>query len=156
MGLTNPISLCIVFNDRVADTCVACDQRGSCGNSFFSYPEDIAMTKPFLTSQVQISFLEQDKNLLIENHTFAEAMLTQSLRSFASFSRKPPILSYIGGFRFYLVRTTGIEPARIAPMNPKSIAALSFLWKSKAYPIGAGQKIAYLFPAQGTKKNANQ
>ena len=46
------------------------------------------MTKPFLTFQVQISFLEQDKNLLVENHTFAEAMLTQSLRSFASFSRK--------------------------------------------------------------------
>ena len=31
-----------------------------------------------------------------------------------------------------------------------------FLWKSKAYPIGTGQKIAYLFPAQSTKKNANQ
>lgn len=27
--------------------------------------------------------------------------------------------------------------------------ALSFLWKSKAYPIGIGQKIAYLFTAQG-------
>lgn len=77
MGLTNPIFLCKVSSDRVADTCVACDQRGSCGNSFFSYPEDIAMTKPFLTFQVQISFLEQDKNLLVENHTFAEAMLTQ-------------------------------------------------------------------------------
>ena len=35
MKLTNPISLCIVFDDRVADTCVACDQGGSCGNSFF-------------------------------------------------------------------------------------------------------------------------
>lgn len=35
MGLTNPISLCKVFNDRVVDTCVACDQGGSCGNSFF-------------------------------------------------------------------------------------------------------------------------
>lgn len=35
------------------------------------------MAKPFLTFQAQISFLEQDKNLLIENHTFAEAMLTQ-------------------------------------------------------------------------------
>lgn len=88
MELTNPIFLCKVFNDRVADTCVACDQGGSCGNSFFSYPKDIAMTKPFLTFQVQIFFLEQDKNLLVENHTFAEAMLTQSLRSFASFSRK--------------------------------------------------------------------
>ena len=43
MGLTHPISLCIVFSDRVADTCVACDQGGSCGNSFFSYPEDIAL-----------------------------------------------------------------------------------------------------------------
>ena len=45
MGLTHPISLCIVFSDRVAVTCVACDQGGSCGNSFFSYPEDIAMAK---------------------------------------------------------------------------------------------------------------
>lgn len=35
MGLTNLISLCKVFNDRVADTCVACDQGSSCGNSFF-------------------------------------------------------------------------------------------------------------------------
>ena len=45
MGLTHSISLCIVFSDRVADTCVACDQGGSCGNSFFSYPEDIATGK---------------------------------------------------------------------------------------------------------------
>ena len=88
MRLTNHISLCIVSDDRVADTCVACDQGSSCGNSFFSYPEDIAMTKPFLTFQVQISFLEQNKNLLVENRTFAEAMLTQSLRSFASCSKK--------------------------------------------------------------------
>lgn len=35
MRLTNPIFLCKVFGDRVADTCVACDQGGSCGNSFF-------------------------------------------------------------------------------------------------------------------------
>ena len=35
------------------------------------------MAKSFLTFQAQISFLEQDKNLLVENHTFAEAMLTQ-------------------------------------------------------------------------------
>lgn len=87
MELTNPIFLCKVFSDRVADTCVACDQ-GVLRELLFSYPEDIAMTKPFLTFQAQISFLEQDKNLLVENHTFAEAMLTQSLRSFASFSRK--------------------------------------------------------------------
>ena len=41
-------------------------------------------------------------------------------------------------------------------LDPKSYIALSFLWKSKAYPIVIGRKIAYLFPAQGTKKNANQ
>ena len=35
MRLTNPIFLCKVFGDRVADTCVACDQGSSCGNSFF-------------------------------------------------------------------------------------------------------------------------
>lgn len=35
MGLTNPIFLCKVLDDRVADTCVACDQGSSCGNSFF-------------------------------------------------------------------------------------------------------------------------
>lgn len=35
------------------------------------------MAKPFLTFQAQISFLEQDKNLLVENRTFAEVMLTQ-------------------------------------------------------------------------------
>lgn len=35
------------------------------------------MAKPFLTFQAQISFLEQDKNLLVEDHGFAEAMLKQ-------------------------------------------------------------------------------
>lgn len=35
MELTNSISLCKVFSNRVADTCVACDQGSSCGNSFF-------------------------------------------------------------------------------------------------------------------------
>ena len=35
MGLTNPISLCIVFSDRVADTCVACDQGVPAGTPFF-------------------------------------------------------------------------------------------------------------------------
>lgn len=35
MELTNPVFLCKVSSDRVADTCVACDQGGSCGNSFF-------------------------------------------------------------------------------------------------------------------------
>ena len=58
--------------------------------------------------------------------------------------------------RFHLVRTTGIEPARITPMDPKSYIVLSFLCKSKAHPIGTGRKIANLFPAQGTEKNANQ
>ena len=47
---------------------------------------------------------------------------------------------------------TGLEPARVFPWRPKSYIVLSFLWKSKAYPLGTGQKIAYLFPAQGTKK----
>lgn len=35
------------------------------------------MAKPFLTFQAQISFLEQDKNLLVEDYAFAEAMLKQ-------------------------------------------------------------------------------
>lgn len=35
------------------------------------------MAKPFLTFQAQISFLEQDKNLLVGDHAFAEAMLKQ-------------------------------------------------------------------------------
>lgn len=35
------------------------------------------MIKLFLTFQEQISFLEQEKNLLVESHTFAEAMLKQ-------------------------------------------------------------------------------
>lgn len=55
-----------------------------------------------------------------------------------------------------MVRTTGIEPARIALMDPKSYIVFSFLWKSKAYQMVTGRKIAYLFPTQGTKKNANQ
>ena len=51
-----------------------------------------------------------------------------------------------------MVPDTVIEPARVFPWRPKSYIVLSFLWKSKAYPIGTGQKIAYLFPAQSTKK----
>ena len=51
-----------------------------------------------------------------------------------------------------MVSDTGLEPARVFPWRPKSYIVLSFLWKSKAYPIGTGQKIAYLFPAQGTEK----
>ena len=35
------------------------------------------MTKPFLTFQTQISFLEQNKNLLVKNHDYAETMLKQ-------------------------------------------------------------------------------
>jgi len=50
---------------------------------------------------------------------------------------------------------TGIEPARIAPIDPKPYIVFSFLWKSKAYPIGTGRKTAYLFLAQSTKKYAN-
>ena len=51
-----------------------------------------------------------------------------------------------------MVPDTGIEPARVFPWRPKSYIVLSFLWKSKAYPIGTGQKITYMFTAQGTKK----
>ena len=54
-----------------------------------------------------------------------------------------------------LVEMTGIEPARIAPIDPKPYIVFSFLWKSKAYPIGTGRKTAYLFLAQSTKKYAN-
>ena len=43
-----------------------------------------------------------------------------------------------------MVLDTGIEPARVFPWRPKSYIVLSFLWKSKAYPIGTGQKIAYI------------
>ena len=35
MRLTNPIFLCKVFGDRVADTCVACDQGVPAGTPFF-------------------------------------------------------------------------------------------------------------------------
>ena len=55
-----------------------------------------------------------------------------------------------------IVPDTGIKPARVFPWRSKSYIVLSFLWKSKAHPIGTGRKIAYLFPAQGTKKNVYQ
>lgn len=61
-----------------------------------------------------------------------------------------------GAIRFILVGLAGLEPVRVSSLDPKSYIDLSSLWKSKAYPIGTGRKIAYLFPAQGTKKNANQ
>ena len=54
-----------------------------------------------------------------------------------------------------MVEMTGIEPARIAPIDPKPYIVFSFLWKSEAYPIGTGRKTAYLFLAQSTKKYAN-
>ncbi len=54
-----------------------------------------------------------------------------------------------------MVRTTGIEPARIAPMDSKSYISFSLIQKTKEHMIGTGRKMAYLFPAQSTKKNAN-
>ena len=40
--------------------------------------------------------------------------------------KKPPILPYIGGFCFHLVRTTGIESAWGSPMDSKSYTVLYF------------------------------
>lgn len=63
------------------------------------------MAKSFLTFQAQISFLEQDKNLLVENHTFAEAMLTQ-IRYFSLIGgyktpfKNPTTQKYKDGTRF--------------------------------------------------------
>ena len=54
-----------------------------------------------------------------------------------------------------LVRTTGLEPARSEPIDPKSYISLSLIWKTKDYSIGTGRKRAYLFLAQSTRKNAN-
>ncbi len=41
-----------VFSDRVADTCEACDQGSSCGDSLFIYGGS-SMAKPFLTFEAQ-------------------------------------------------------------------------------------------------------
>lgn len=65
-----------VFSDRVAETCEACDRGSSCGDSLFIL-EDRAMPKPFLTFDAQISYLESEKNLLIEDHDYARVMLKQ-------------------------------------------------------------------------------
>lgn len=40
--LTNPIFLCKVLGDRVADTCVACDQGGPVGTPFFHIRRTLA------------------------------------------------------------------------------------------------------------------
>ncbi len=54
-----------------------------------------------------------------------------------------------------MVRTTGLEPAWSSPMDPKSYMSFSLIQKNKEYMIGTGRKRADLFPAQSTKKNAN-
>lgn len=46
MGLTNPIFLCKVLDDRVADTCVACDQRTLPWPEFHGIPPDCRQ-KPY-------------------------------------------------------------------------------------------------------------
>lgn len=63
------------------------------------------MAKPFLTFQAQNSFLEQDKNLLIENHTFAKTMLTQIgyfslIGGYKTPFKKPTTQKYKDGTRF--------------------------------------------------------
>lgn len=63
------------------------------------------MAKPFLTFQAQISFLEQDKNLLVENHSFAEAMLAQIgyfslIGGYKTPFKKPTTQKYKDGTRF--------------------------------------------------------
>ena len=55
----------------------------------------------------------------------------------------------------YLVRATGLEPARSYPLDPKSYISFSLIQKNKEYMIGTGRKRVDLFPAQSTKKNVN-
>ena len=55
----------------------------------------------------------------------------------------------------YLVRATGLEPARSYPLDPKSYISFSLIQKTKECSIGIGRKRADLFPAQSTKKNAS-
>lgn len=65
-----------VFSDRVADTREDCDRGSTCGDSLFLY-DGGRMTKPFLTYAQQIDKLENEKQLMIPDHSYAEQTLRQ-------------------------------------------------------------------------------
>ena len=52
-----------LVSDRVADTCEACDQGNSRGNSFFTW--EIENAKPFLTYEQQITLLKNKELCII-------------------------------------------------------------------------------------------
>lgn len=58
------------FSDRVAVTCESCDQRSSCGGSFYIFGRCV-MTKPFLNYDQLIDKLTNEKNLIVENRDYA-------------------------------------------------------------------------------------
>lgn len=63
------------------------------------------MTKPFLTFQAQLTFLEQDKNLLVEDYAYAEAMLKQIgyfslISGYKTPFKNPTTQKYKDGTRF--------------------------------------------------------
>ena len=76
-----------VFNDRVTETCEACDRGSPCGGSLY-FRRAVTMAKPFLSFEEQINMLEQDKHLVISDRTFAENML-----------RRIGYFSLIGGYK---------------------------------------------------------
>lgn len=65
-----------MFSDRVADTREDCDRGSTCGDSLFLY-DGGRMTKPFLTYAQQIDKLENEKQLMIPDHSYAEQTLRQ-------------------------------------------------------------------------------
>jgi abortive infection bacteriophage resistance protein len=68
---------CIIcFSDRVAETCEACDRGSFCGDSLFILGSE-KMSKTFLTYSEQIYKLKNEKNLIIDDESYAVEMLKQ-------------------------------------------------------------------------------
>lgn len=59
-----------LLNDRVVETCEAHDQRSSCGDSFI-YLEGYEVAQMFLTYEQLVTKLMDEKNLTIQDRTYA-------------------------------------------------------------------------------------
>ena len=94
----------MVYSDRVAETCEACDRGRTCGVSSF-FDGDGVMQKIFLNYDQQIEKLKNEKNLLIDNEVYAKEILKQTsyyslIGGYKDIFKNPTTKKYKDGTRF--------------------------------------------------------
>ena len=95
----------MVYSDRVAETCEACDRGRTCGVSSFFFDGDGVMQKIFLNYDQQIEKLKNEKNLLIDNEVYAKEILKQTsyyslIGGYKDIFKNPTTKKYKDGTRF--------------------------------------------------------